>query len=188
MSVISEPRIRSVPVGEQRRSGLHVGPYKRLDRSRGIVRDGGETDATRPSVQVFRPFAPWLGLVGAAIDHLDGADDKNLPGFHRIQKAVVGPERNFGLVDLYHALQRLALGIDHRPSELLGQQPSGLVCDAELGLELEGRHSIGVGRHEMRGPEPHRQGQLGAVHHRASRDRRLTTASEAFVGVRPTLQ
>jgi hypothetical protein len=42
VSVIGEPRIRSVPVGEQRRSGLHVGPHKSLDRSRGVVRDSGE--------------------------------------------------------------------------------------------------------------------------------------------------
>src|SRR6266446_3419934 len=40
----------------------------------------------------------------------------------------------------------------------------------------------------MRGPEPHCQRQFGPVHHRASRDRRLTTASEAFVSVRPALQ
>src|SRR6516162_6387738 len=188
VSVIGEPGIRFVPVGEQRRSGLCVGPHKRLDRSCGVVRDDGEADATRASIQVFRPFPSWLGLVGAAIDHLDGARDKDLPGFHRIKKAVVGPERNFGLVDLHHALQRLALGIDHRPPELLRQQPGGLVCDTELGLELECRHAIGVGCHEVRGPEPDRQGQLGAVHHRASRDRSLTTAAEAFVGVRPALQ
>jgi hypothetical protein len=31
-----------------------------------------------------------------------------------IEKIVVGPERNLGLVELDHALQRLALGIDHR--------------------------------------------------------------------------
>src|SRR4029077_14305683 len=37
-------------------SGLHVGPHKRLDRSRGVVRDGGETDATGPSIQVFARF------------------------------------------------------------------------------------------------------------------------------------
>src|SRR6267143_6426251 len=81
----------------------------------------------------FARFPPWPGLVCAAVDHLDSASDKDLPGFHGIEKAVVGPERNSGLIDLHHALQRLALGIDHRPSELLGQQPSGLVCDAELG-------------------------------------------------------
>src|SRR3954462_4221703 len=63
VSVIGEPRIRSVPVCEQRCSGLHVGPHKSLDRSRRVVRDSGETDAPRPSVQVFRSYPPWLGLV-----------------------------------------------------------------------------------------------------------------------------
>src|SRR5882724_3881213 len=43
-----------------------------------------------------------------------GASDKDLPGFRRIKKAVVGPERYFGLVDLHHPLQRLARGIDRR--------------------------------------------------------------------------
>ena len=139
-------------------------------------------------IQVFRPFPPRLGLVGAAVDHLDGASDKDLPGFHGIEKAVVGPERNFGLVDLHHALQRLALRIDHRSSELLRQQPSSLVRDAKLGLELDCRHAIRVRCHEVRGPEPHRQRQLGPVHRRPGRDRRLATAIKAFVGVRPALQ
>jgi hypothetical protein len=78
--------------------------------------DSGETDAPRPSIQVFRSFPPWLGLVGAPIDHLDSASDQDLRGFPGIEKAVVGPERNFGLVDLHHALQRLAVGIKHRRS------------------------------------------------------------------------
>src|SRR5436305_1678718 len=78
VSVIGEPGIRSVPVGEQRRPDLYVGPHKRLDRSRGVVRDGGETDATRASIQVFRSFPPWLGLVCAAVNHLDSASDQDL--------------------------------------------------------------------------------------------------------------
>src|SRR5438132_12085929 len=88
----------------------------------------------------------------------------------------------------HHALQRLALGIDHRSSELLRQQPSSLVRDAELGLELDCRHAIRVRCHEVRGPEPHRQRQLGPVQRRPGRDRRLATAVKAFVGVRPALQ
>src|ERR1700751_2738091 len=40
----------------------------------------------------------------------------------------------------------------------------------------------------MRGPEPYCQRQFGPVHHCASGDRRLTTATEAFVSVRPALQ
>src|SRR5205823_14049302 len=99
VSVIDEPGIRSVSVGEQRRSGLHVGPHKSLDRSRGVVRDSGETDAPRPSIQIFRSFLPWLGLVCGAVDHLDSASDKDLPGFQDRKSVVVGPERNFGLVD-----------------------------------------------------------------------------------------
>jgi len=110
------------------------------------------------------------------------------PDFTGSKKAVVGPERNFGLVDLHHALQRLAVGINHRSSQLLRQQPSRLVGDAELGLELDCRHAVRVRRHEMRGPEPHRQRQLRPVHHRPGRYRRLATAVEAFVGVRPAPQ
>src|ERR1700730_9968584 len=54
--------------------------------------------------------------------------------------------------------------------------------------ELECPHAVRVCCHQMRGPEPHGQRQFGPVHHRASCDRRLTTAAEAFVGVRPALQ
>src|SRR5438309_3595218 len=119
---------------------------------------------------------------------LSDTGDEDLPGFGRSEKVVVGPEGNFGLVDLDYALQRLALGIDHRSSQLLRQQPGGLVCDAELRRELACRHAVRVGCYEMRGPEPHCQRQFGPVHHCTSRDRRLTTAAEAFVGVRPALQ
>ncbi len=40
----------------------------------------------------------------------------------------------------------------------------------------------------MRRPEPCRQRQLGAVHRRPRRDRRLTAAARAFVSVSPALQ
>src|SRR6516162_2779346 len=40
-------------------------------RSRGVVRDSGETDATRPSIQIFRSFPPYLGLVCAAVDQAE---------------------------------------------------------------------------------------------------------------------
>src|SRR5262249_30777147 len=40
----------------------------------------------------------------------------------------------------------------------------------------------------MRGPQPHRQRQLRPVHHRPGGYRRLATAVEAFVGVRPAPQ
>jgi hypothetical protein len=74
-------------------------------------------------------------MVGAAVDHLDG--DKDLRGFHGIEKAGVSPERDFGLVDLYHALLRLAPGIDDRSSKLLSQQPAVSYVMPSWVLELE---------------------------------------------------
>ena len=65
---------------------------------------------------------------------------------------------------------------------------AGLVGDAELVLQLPRRHAVGMRRHEMRGPEPCRQRQLGAMHRRARDDRSLTFASKAFVCVRAALQ
>lgn len=76
-------------------------------------------------------------MIGPTVDHFDRAGDKDLPGFHRIKEAVVGPERDFGLIDFHDALQWLAFRIHHRPPEFLHQQPGGLVGDAELRLELE---------------------------------------------------
>src|SRR5256714_9387160 len=59
-AVIGEPRIRSVPVGEQRRSGLHVGPHKSLDRAAEL--SGIAARRMRPD-RVSRYFARFrLGL------------------------------------------------------------------------------------------------------------------------------
>ena len=89
--IIGEPRVGSVPIGQQRCPGLHVGPHEGFEGCRGIVRNGGE--AIPPaSVQVFCPFAPGLGLVGPTVDHLDRAGDQDFSRFQRIEEAVVGPE------------------------------------------------------------------------------------------------
>src|SRR6516162_6970842 len=45
--------------------------------------------------QIFRSFPPYLGLVCAAVDHLDSASDKDLPGFHGIEKAGCRPGKEF---------------------------------------------------------------------------------------------
>src|SRR5437868_11162349 len=60
VSVIGEPRIRSVPVGEQRRSGLHVGPHKSLIEAAEL--SGIAARRMRPD-RVSRYFARFrLGL------------------------------------------------------------------------------------------------------------------------------
>ena len=97
--------------------------------------------------QYFAFFRLGLAWLVPTVDHLDGAGDKNLPRFYRIEKAVVDPERDFALVDLRHALQRLALGI--AIVERRSFCASSLVGDAEPGRELQCGHAIGVGCHQM---------------------------------------
>src|SRR5271169_3048848 len=60
--------------------------------------------------------------------------------------------------------------------------------DAELVLQLTRRHSVGMGYHEMRCPEPCRQRQLGAMHRRPRRDRGLPAAIETFMQTRSAFQ
>jgi hypothetical protein len=67
--------------------------------------------------------------VGPAVDHLNGAGDEDLSGFPGIEEAVVGPRRDFRLIDFHDAFQRLALWIDHRLPEFLRQQPGGLIAE-----------------------------------------------------------
>jgi hypothetical protein len=43
-----------------------------------------------------------------------------------------------------------------------------------LWFELKRRQAVGMRRHQVRGPKPHRQRQFRAMHHRAGRDRGLT--------------
>src|ERR1700728_2947198 len=111
-----------------------------------------------------------------------------LPALSRSKKGFAFAEGNFRLIDFDDALQGIAIRVDHRPAQFLRQQPSGLVSDAELILQLPRRHAVGMCRHEMCRPEPRGQRQLGTMHHRSRRGRSLSTAIEAFVCVSPALQ
>src|SRR5208283_2265467 len=112
------------------------------------------------------------------------ADDEDFARIARLEECIAFAEGDFGLIDFDDSLQWFAVRIDHRSPQLLRQQPGGLIGDAELVLQLPRRHAVGMRRHEMRGPEPCRQRQLGAMHRRARDDRSLTFASKAFVCVR----
>lgn len=75
------------------------------------------------------------------------------------------------LVDLNNSLQEGTVGIDHRPTQLVQQQPGGLVGpDAELRLSLLGRDAVGVAGHQVDGLEPGPQRQLAPVHDRSRCD------------------
>ena len=58
------------------------------------------------------------------------------------------------------AFQGFAIRIEHRTAEFLHQQPRGFVGDAKLVLQLQRRHGVLMGRHQMRGTEPRRQRQF----------------------------
>ena len=129
-----------------------------------------------------------FGLLGVAFDHLDGAYDEDFSRIAALEGSIAFAEGDFRLIDFNDAFQRFAIRIEHRAPELLRQQPSGLVGDAKLVLQLQRRHAVGMGRHEMSGPEPRRQRQPGSMHRRAGGDRSLASAIEAFIQAWPALQ
>ncbi len=188
MPIAFQARKGFVAIREQRGSSLHVGVDELFDRRGGIVGDHGEANATGTRVEIFGVFAARFGLVGVAFDHLDGAYDEDFSSIAALEGVIAFPEGDFRLIDFNHALQRLPVWIEHRAPELLRQQPSGLVGDAKLVLQLQRRHAVGMGRHEMRGPEPRRQRQSGSMHRRAGGDRSLPPTIEAFIQSRPALQ
>ena len=142
MTVVAQCQIGRMAVGEQRGAGLYVGPHESFKRGSGIVRDHGEADATGTRVEIFRVLASRLGLIGVAIDHLDGADDEDLASDAGLEECVALAEGDFRLIDFNDAFERFSVWVDHRSPQLLRQQPRGPVSEAELILELPRRHAV----------------------------------------------
>ena len=71
-------------------------------------------------IEIFGVLASRLGLIGVAIDHLDGPDNENLAAIAGLSIAVA--ERDFRLIDFDHALQGFTIRVDHRSAQFLGQQ------------------------------------------------------------------
>lgn len=97
---------------------------------------------------------------GALPPYLDGRHDQRL-----VLKGPSTPEAGFRaaeirLVHLDLDVERLAVGPNHRPPELVEHPPRGLVAsEPQVALELEGRQTRGVRRHDVGSPEPLRQGR-----------------------------
>src|SRR5271169_7007270 len=151
-------------VGQQRGAGLYVGPHESFERGRRIVRYHSEADATGTRIEIFRVLASWPGLIGVAIDHLDGPDDEDFASIAGLEECVALAEGDFRLIDFNDPFERFSVWVDHRSSQLLRQQPSRPVSEAELILKLPRRHAVRMCRHQMRGPEPRRQRKPGMRH------------------------
>jgi hypothetical protein len=125
--------------------------------------------------------------------HLDGASDQH---FALMAAATAAGERivltaagNFGFVDLNQAGERDPTGRDHAVAQLAAEQPGTAVRpQAELSLQLQGRDAVGMGGHQIGGPEPGGQRQLGVVDDRSGGHRGLPAAAGAFPGPRLGLQ
>ena len=76
------------------------------------------------------------------------------------------------------------------PSTAAVFAPAAKPCcrEPKLPLQLLRRHAVGVGGHQVSGPEPYCQRQLCPVHHRPSRHRCLSTAGDTLMGISSALQ
>lgn len=74
---------------------------------------------------------------------------------------------NPGFINFYLAVQRLPSYIHHGPAELVKHHPGGLVTrQTELSLYEEGGYAALIGGHQVGGPEPMGQRNLGPVKNR----------------------
>ena len=58
-------------------------------------------------------LASWLGLIGIAIDDLDGPDDEDFAGIAGLEECIALAEWNFRLIDFDNSFQWFAIRIDH---------------------------------------------------------------------------
>ena len=166
---VSHPGVGRETIGHDGRTHNRVVRHEPLQRRRGVVLDGRQPDAARlPARDCLNGRSDQYLAFGAAA----------LPAANRI---VLGPVSDAALVDLDDPLQRVTFRVDHRPPQLVKQQPGGLVgADAELGLELQRRYPVRVGRDEVCRQEPSTQRQMRPVHHGPGRRRGLPAAGSAF--------
>jgi len=125
----------------------------------------------------------------AAVFDLDGADDQHFALMAAPATAgdrvVLAAARDFGFIDLDEAGQGAATRREHAAAQLGADQPRRLVgAESELALQLQSRDAIGVGSHQISGPEPGGQRQLGVMHDGSGSDRGLATAAGALIGPR----
>ena len=153
-------------------AGGEIGGKKGMEAGGRVIGDLAETDAA--------------GTKAAVLD-LDGADDQHFalmaaPATAR-DRIVFTAAGDFGFIDLDQSGKRAAARSEHAAAQLGADQPRRLVgAETELALQLQSRDAVGVGRHQISGPEPGGQRQLGVMHDGSGGDRGLATAAGALIG------
>src|SRR5712671_6787496 len=159
-------------VGHAGGAGGDVGGEEGVEAGGRVISDLAEADAA--------------GAKPAVLD-LDGADDQHFalmaaPATAR-DRIVFAAARDLGFINLDETGQGAAARGEHAAAQLGANQPRRLVgAESELTLQLQSRDAIGVGGHQISGPEPGGQRQLGAVHDGSGSDRGLPTAAGALIG------
>jgi len=172
--VSDKPGVGGVPIANQSGAGGDVGLDEGVDIRLLVAGDHLHPAAARQGVEVFRAESlGFLRLSCGFVAHLDGADHDDLALLERLAGFFQIVERHFRLVDLDHAIERIAIRIDHRPPQLLFQQPSCPIGDAELPGHLPRRHPIGMRRHQVGGTEPRPKRKAGPMHDGSGGRRRL---------------
>src|SRR5260370_21733559 len=98
-------------------------------------------------------------------------------------RIVFAAANDFGFINLDKAGKRSAAGGRHAAAQLGADQPRRLVgAEGELALQLQGRDAIGVGGHQVSGPEPDSERQFGVMHDGSGGDRGLASAARALIG------
>ena len=181
-----EAEVRAVAVGQQRRAWRDVLPHEGVDQFLRLVGDDGQADTAGTRIPVGPIEVCFRRLAGVAVDDLHSANDDG-PAFGGAC-AVVRTERNFGLVDLDEAVERLPFAVGHRRPELVQQQPGGILLDANLVRQLKGRDAVRMSGDQMCRPEPDGERQLGPVQDGPGGHRCLPSAAQALEGIGPRLQ
>ena len=109
-------------VGDQGGPPPHIGFHESFNRGGGIVGDHGEANAARTGVEIFGVLHQRLGLIAVAVDRFDGPDH-DTSSISGLEGCIAFAEGNFCLIDFDDAFQWLAIRINHRTPQLLGQQP-----------------------------------------------------------------
>src|SRR5215210_7951018 len=158
----AQAAVAAPAVGVDDRTRLGRGLQERAERADGGVVEHGEAQPTAAAALDGDPAERLLAARTAAREPL-----------------LVTAEEELVYLDL--ALERLALGGDRRPAQLVQQHPRRLVvADPELPLKLDRGDPRVVGREQVGGPEPQPQRRPRAVHQRPRRHRCLGAAALAL--------